>query len=451
MATQIANYQIVEALSELVKDKNLEPAIIVETLKQALLSAVKKRYGTTDNITVNIDNETGALSIFAARTVVYEVTDPAIEISIGDALEISPDAQFDDILQIELNPIDFGRNAIMVAKQSLIQKMRETERELIYSDFKHKQGEIISGMVTRIEKGNVIVNLGKTEGIIPRSEQIPEEHLPIGKSVRSYVKEVRKESSGPQIILSRRAPEFVKKLFEFEVPEVYEGRVQILGVSREAGERAKISVYSSDDRIDPVGACVGLKGTRVQSVVKELSNEKIDIIPFSPDPEEFIKRAIAPAEVVGSFLHPDEHKIVLVVPDEQLSLAIGKSGVNARLAARLVGWRLTIYGEAQYKSSFAPIEILESLSPEQLAALRANGIDGLHKLARMKMELVRSIPAIGDNAENLLQAARQKIDEIEEQSAFVTKDKKLETTISQKGAPASQLLAAQKLAEADND
>jgi len=220
--------------------------------------------------------------------------------------------------------------------------------------------------------------------------------------------------------------EFVKKLFEFEVPEVYEGRVQIVSVSREAGERTKIAVYSSDDRIDPVGACVGLKGTRVQAVVKELSNEKIDIIPYSPDPETFIKKALAPAEVGATYLHADEHKIVVIVPDTQLSLAIGKGGINARLAARLLGWRLTIYGEEQYKTATAQLDRLESLSQAQKDALIKYDIETVQKLARMKPELLRAIEEIGDDAEKILLDARKVSDAIEEENAFVTKDKKLE-------------------------
>ena len=336
----------------------------------------------------------------------------------------------------------------------LLQKIRETEREIIYNDFRHKQNEIISGVVSRVERGNIIVNVGRTEAILPRSEQIPDEHLPIGKTIRAYVKEVKRDSKGPQIVLSRRAPEFVKKLFEFEVPEVYEGRVQIYSVAREAGERTKIAVYSTDDRIDPVGACVGLKGTRVQAVVKELSNEKIDIIPFSPDPEEFIKRALAPAEVLETYIQPEEHKIVVIVPDDQLSVAIGKGGINARLAARLVKWRLTIFGEQQYKSSLIPIEELDILTPEQIEGLKKFEIDTVQKLVRMKRELLQSIPEIGDDAEKILLEARKKIDEVEAEKAFVTKDRLLEDIIggedSKKAKPFANIESPQGGEQSDD-
>ncbi len=428
MSNEIANYQIVEALADLVKDKGLSQEDIIETIKHALMVAVRKKYGTTENVEIDIDPEVGKLRIVAKRKVVMQVSDPATEIAKSEAKKINPDVKVGDVVEVELNPADFGRNAIMAAKQSLIQRIRDTEREIIYRDFRHKQGEIISGVVSRVERGNIIVNVGRTEAILPRSEQIPNEHLPIGKTIRAYVKEVKKESRGPQIILSRRAPEFVKKLFEFEVPEVYEGRVQIYSVAREAGERTKIAVYSTDDRIDPVGACVGLKGTRVQAVVKELGNEKIDIIQFSPDPEEFIKRALAPAEVIETFLQPEEHKIVVIVPDDQLSVAIGKGGINARLAARLVRWRLTIFGEEQYKSSIIPIDELD-IAPEQKEALKKFEIDTVQKLVRMKTELLKSIPEIGDDAEKILVEARKKIDEVEQQKAFVTKDRQLEDII----------------------
>ncbi|MCD6594977.1 transcription termination/antitermination protein NusA [bacterium] len=432
MQEEIANYQIIDALNDIVRDKNLEPEVILDTLKEALISAVRKRYGTSDNIDVDIDPELGKINIVAHKTVVTRVSEPALEIAKSEAKKIRADVKVGDIVDLELNPIEFGRNAIMVAKQSLLQKIRETERELIYADYRHKIGEIISGMVSRIERGNFIFNLGKTEGVIPRNEQIPDEHLPIGKTARAYVKDVKRESSGPQIVLSRRAPEFVKKLFEFEVPEIYEGRVQIVSVSREAGERAKIAVYSTDDRIDPVGACVGLKGTRVQSVVKELSNEKIDIIPFSPDPEVFIQKALAPSEVLETYLYPDEHKIVVIVPDEQLSLAIGKGGINARLAARLVGWRLTIFGEQQYKSIITTLDELDIFTDKQIQALKKFEIDNIQKLSRIKIELLRSIPEIGNSVEDIIVEVRKKVDELEERNAFVTKDKVLETSLEKK-------------------
>ena len=455
MSGEIANYQIVEALTDLVKDKGLSQEDVVETLKHALLVAVRKRYGTTENVEIEINPETGLLKIVAKKKVVSKVSDPATEIAKSEAKKIKPDVRVGDIVEVELNPADFGRNAILSAKQSLLQKIRETEREIIYNDFRHKQNEIISGVVSRVERGNIIVNVGRTEAILPRSEQIPDEHLPIGKTIRAYVKEVKRDSKGPQIVLSRRAPEFVKKLFEFEVPEVYEGRVQIYSVAREAGERTKIAVYSTDDRIDPVGACVGLKGTRVQAVVKELSNEKIDIIPFSPDPEEFIKRALAPAEVLETYIQPEEHKIVVIVPDDQLSVAIGKGGINARLAARLVKWRLTIFGEQQYKSSLIPIEELDILTPEQIEGLKKFEIDTVQKLVRMKRELLQSIPEIGDDAEKILLEARKKIDEVEAEKAFVTKDRLLEDIIggedSKKAKPFANIESPQGGEQSDEE
>ena len=423
--SDISNYKIVEALEDLVKDKSLDSELIIETLKQAILSAVRKKFGTSENIEIKIDPKIGTIQILATKTVALRVNDPALEISKKDAKKTKPDARVGDEILIQLSPSEFGRSAITVAKQSLIQHIKERERELVYADYRHRVGEIISGMVSRVDKGNILINLGRTEGVILRSEQIPDEHLPIGKTIRVYVKDVRKDTQGAQVILSRKAAEFVKKLFEFEVPEIYEGRVQIVAVSREVGERTKIAVYSTDDRIDPVGACVGLKGTRVQSVVKELSNEKIDIVPYYTNPEEFVKKAVAPAEVKETYLYPDEHKIVLIVPEDQLSLAIGKGGVNARLAARLVGWRLTIYGDENYKDSLTPLSETDILEPEQLEVLKKFEIDSVQRLARMKEELLRSIDEIGDKARDILLKARIKLREIEEENAFVTKDKRL--------------------------
>jgi len=447
---EIASHQIVDALEDLVKERNLDKEVIIEILKEAFKAAVKEKYGTTENVDVIIDPELGTIKIIAKREVVLKVNNPALEIAKKEAKKIKPDARVGDIVEVELDPSEFGRKAVLAAKQKLIQSITETEREIIYSDYRHKVGEIVSGAVHRVDRGNVIVNLGRAEGVILRNEQIPDEHLPIGKTVRAYVKEVRKDTKGPQIILSRRAPEFVKKLFEFEVPEIYEGRVQIVAVAREAGERTKIAVYSTDDRIDPVGACVGLKGTRVQAVVKELSNEKIDIIPYSADPEQFVKKALAPAEVLETYLYPDEHKIVIVVPDDQLSLAIGKGGVNARLAARLVGWKLTIYGEEQYKASMTPIEKLDILTKEQLEVLKKFEIDTVQKLARMKEELLRSIPEIGDKANEILLAARKLVDQVEAEHAFVTKDRQLEEALSakkQKDVPSAERQVEAKTSE----
>ena len=429
MAETIANYKIVEAFEDIVKDKNLSVEIVLETMEQALYAAVKKKYGSADNVQITIDAELGTISIIAEKKVVMKIKDSGIEISRKEARKILPGAKVGDIIEVKLDPAEFGRNAVTAAKQNLIQRIKETEREMVFADFRHKIGEIVSGMVLRIERGAVIIALGRAEGIILRSEQIPGEHLPMGKTIRAWLKDVQKESSGPQVILSRRAAEFVKKLFEFEVPEVYEGRVQVINVSREAGERSKIAVYSTDDRIDPVGACVGLKGTRVQSVVKELSNEKIDIIPFSPDPEEFIRKALAPAEIIKTYMHPDERKIVVIVPDSQLSLGIGKGGTNARLAARLVGWRITIFGDEQFKESTIQLEDIDFVTPDQKKALLNYDIETVQRLARMKLELLRSIPGIGDDADSLLKEARSIVDVKEEECAFVTKDKKLDSKI----------------------
>ncbi|HDR91206.1 MAG TPA: transcription termination factor NusA, partial [candidate division Zixibacteria bacterium] len=280
---EITNIQVAEAIEDIVKEKLLDKETVIQTLKDALIIAVKKKDGPSDNVEVNIDPEMGKLEVLATKKVKREVEDPLAEIEADKAKEIDPSIRVGQFITVPLDLSAFGRNAIQIAKQIMIQRIREAEREQVFDDFQHKVGEITSGAIQRMEKGAFIINLGRTEAIIPRSEQIPGEHLPIGRIVRALVKDVQKNPKGPQIVLSRKSPIFLKKLFEFEVPEIYENRVEIVAAAREAGERSKLAVYSVDDKIDPVGACVGLKGTRVQSVVKELNNEKIDIIGWDPD------------------------------------------------------------------------------------------------------------------------------------------------------------------------
>jgi N utilization substance protein A len=321
---------------------------------------------------------------------------------------------------VELDLANFGRNAIQIAKQILIQRIREAEREKIFDDFQHKINDITSGPVQRIERGAVIVNLGRTEGVIPRAEQIPGERYIMGKIIRALVLDVQKNPRGPQILMSRKSPDFLRKLFEFEVPEIYEGRVEIVAIAREAGERSKIAVYSVDEKIDPVGACVGLKGTRVQSVVKELNNEKIDIIGWDSDPERYISRALAPATVMMAFLAADDNHMIVVVDDGELSLAIGKGGQNARLAAKLTGWRITLFGRDQYQSLLMDVAELPEVTSDQALALHKFDIDTVQKLARMSVAALQEIPGIGDEAPMLLADALVTMEDIGLEYGFVT-------------------------------
>jgi len=289
-----------------------------------------------------------------------------------------------------------------------------------------------------------VINLGRTEGIIPRAEQIPDERYISGRIIRALVLKVEKDPKGPQIILSRRSPEFLRKLFEFEVPEIYEGRVEIVGVAREAGERSKIAVYSVDDKIDPVGACVGLKGTRVQSVVKELNNEKIDIIGWEPDPEKYITRALAPATVLMAFLAADENHMIVVVNDEELSLAIGKGGQNARLAARLTGWRISLFSKTQYQSLLIDVSELPEITSEQAEALKKFDIDTVQKLARMSVAALQEIPGIGDAAPLLLADALVTMEDISLEHGFVTDREEL---LRERGIEPEDLVKKEEVAK----
>jgi len=341
----MTNISIVEALSQIAREKNVDREMVVQTLHDALISAAKKRYGNTENYEAEIDQTTGRMEVFAHRTVVEEVEEPGLEIDLEDAQEIDPQAQLGSVVRESLNFADFGRNAIQTAKQILIQRVREAERERIYEEFSGRVGQIESGTVQQISHGDIVLNLGRAEAAIPFKEQIRRERYRQGDAIRGYIYEILKSSRGPQVLLSRTHPEFLKKLFSIEVPEIAEGIVEIHAVAREPGERAKIAVSTSDERVDPVGACVGVKGSRVQAIVRELSGERIDIVPWSEEPQVFIGRALSPAAVSRVITDSRRRHAMVLVEEDQLSLAIGKSGQNSRLAVQLTGWGLDIITE----------------------------------------------------------------------------------------------------------
>ncbi len=438
---EIANINVAEAIEDIVKEKLLDREVVIQTLKDALILAVKKKYGSADNIEVEVDPDIGLLQVRARKKVKREVEDPLTEIEAKKAKAIDPSIRVNQYITVPLDLSRFGRNAIQIAKQIMIQRIREAEREQVFDDFQHKVGEITSGAIQRMERGAFILNLGRTEGVIPRSEQIPGEHLPVGRIVRALVKDVQKNPKGPQIVLSRRSPLFLKKLFEFEVPEIYENRVEIVAVAREAGERSKLAVYSVDDKIDPVGACVGLKGTRVQSVVKELNNEKIDIIGWDPEPERYIARALSPATVLMAFLAADENHMIVVVPDDELSLAIGKGGQNARLAAKLTGWRITLFGRDQYQSLLMDVSELPAITEEQSEALHKFDIDTVQKLARMSIAALQEIPGVEDEAPLLLADALVTMEDIGLEHGFVTDRDEL---LRERGIDPKEFIAQQR-------
>ncbi|MCP5468575.1 MAG: transcription termination/antitermination protein NusA [Deltaproteobacteria bacterium] len=331
------------------KDKGISRDIVIDAVESAMVSAARRKYGHEAELEAQYNEEAGEVELFQFKNVVDEVEEPGLEMTLEEAHKLDPDAQVGDELGQKLDSHQFGRIAAQTAKQVIIQKIRDAEGEMIYNEYKDRVGELINGIVRRIEKGNIIVDLGRTEALLPISEQVPSENYRIGDRIQALFLEIRQSARGPQIILSRKRPELIKALFMMEVPEISEGIVEIKNISREVGNRAKVAVYSRDGDVDPVGACVGMKGSRVQSVVQELRGEKIDIVTWDEDPARFICNAIAPAEVVKVILHEKDHSMEIVVPDDQLSLAIGRKGQNVRLAAQLTGWNIDIFSESRYE------------------------------------------------------------------------------------------------------
>ena len=342
------NREFIRAIEELEKEKGVSKEILIEAIELALVSAYKKNYGTSQNVRVSIDKEEGDIDVFMRKDVVETVTDELVEISIEEAVEIDRRYVVGDIIEYQVTPRDFGRIAAQTAKQVVVQRIREAERGMVFDDYINKQGEIVTGVVQRISNETVFINMGKTEGILAATEQVPGETYTVNNRIKVYIMDVKKTTKGPQIYLSRSHPGIVKKLFELEVPEIQDGSVEIKSISREAGSRTKIAVYTADENIDPVGACVGARGTRVQNIVDELFGEKIDIITWSDDPETLISKVLSPAKVEKVLISEEEKSATAVVPDYQLSLAIGKEGQNVRLAAKLCGWKIDIKSHSQY-------------------------------------------------------------------------------------------------------
>jgi N utilization substance protein A len=362
------NEEFVGALKELIKEKGISEELLFTTIQDAMVAAYKKNYANVNtnaqNVKVNLDRETGEIHVYAQKTVVDEVYDDVTEISLEEAKELSPKNEVDDIINIEVTPKNFGRVAAQLAKQVVTQRIKEAERNIIYDEYKEKEFDIITGIILRKDKGIVFVNLGKLEGIIGPNEQIPNEEYKFNERLKLYIVEVKNGTKGPQIHVSRTHPGLVKRLFELEVPEIFEGVVEIKNISREAGSRSKIAVYSNNEEVDPMGACVGPKGTRVQSIVNELKNEKIDIIKWSKDPEEFIANSLSPAKVLGVVVNEENKTCQVVVDDNQLSLAIGKEGQNVRLAAKLTNWKIDIKSKSQKEAQDAENEKILNIEVE---------------------------------------------------------------------------------------
>ncbi|MDI9494501.1 MAG: transcription termination factor NusA [Bacillota bacterium] len=345
------NKELILAMDDLEKERDISKDLLIEAIESALVSAYKKNYGTAQNVRVSIDRERGDVDVFMRKDVVDVVTNPFVEVALEEARAIDPEYELGDVIEYKVTPKDFGRIAAQTAKQVVVQRIREAERGIIYEDYVNRQSEIVTGVIHRISNETVFVNLGRTEGILPVNEQVKGERYEVNSRIKVYIMDVKKTTKGPQVFLSRSHPGLVKRLFELEVPEIQDGIVEIKSIAREAGSRTKIAVYSDDENVDPVGACVGTRGIRVQAVVNELFDEKIDIINWSDDPAEMISNALAPAKVEKVIINEDEKSATVIVPDYQLSLAIGKEGQNVRLAAKLTAWKIDIKSSSQYSES----------------------------------------------------------------------------------------------------
>ncbi|MGA1839943.1 MAG: transcription termination factor NusA [bacterium] len=416
--------ELIQVIQQICRERQIDINILIEAIESALLSAAKKKFGQNEGLVTHLDRELGVIDLFRKLKVVDEVSDHKTQISLEEALEHFPEAEIGSYVEIKMEMLDFGRIAAQTAKHVIIQKVKEAERENIFNDFKGKKGELTNGIFLRKEKGNLIIDLGKLEVSISEKEAIPQETFRKGERVRAYIVDVVKQSNkGPHIILSRTHPGFVAKLFEMEVPEIYEGIVEIKGVVREAGERTKIAVYSKDKDIDPVGACVGIRGARVQSVVRELKGEKIDIIRWSDDPSIFIQNALSPAEITKIKFLRDEETVKLIVPDKYLSLAIGKKGQNARLASKLTGWKIDIKSETESEEERRMEKIrleqarivltsIPGIGPSVAAKLLKIGIRSVKEVAKSDPDLISSIPGIGKvKAKQIIKNAKDYLSE----------------------------------------
>ena len=415
------------------REKGVERDVLIKALEEAVRAAARKKYGPDYDLEVSFNDELGEIEVFEFKEVVEEINNKHVQITLEEAHKMDPEAEFGDSLGIKMDMDTFGRIAAQSAKQVIMQRLKEAERDIVYDDFKDRQGEIINGIVQRFDRGSIIVNLGRTEAELPTKEQAPKESYRQGDRIRAYILDVRQYSRGPQIILSRTHPNFVSALFENEVPEIPEGIVQIMQVAREPGSRTKIAVASKDADVDPVGACVGMKGRRVQAVVQELRGEKIDIVTWVPDAAKFICNALAPAEIVRVIVDEDNRSMEVVVPDDQLSLAIGKRGQNVRLASRLTGWRLDVTSETNYnqalKDGYKSLLELPGVGEKRASDLYEEGLRSTHDVARATVADLVAIDGISEKrAGKLIEDA---IQYTREKEALVDSEKDLESLDTQ--------------------
>jgi N utilization substance protein A len=358
------------AMTQLAAEKNLPKEVVFEAVEAALASAYKKDNLAAANVVVRIDRETAAIRVFIQKTVTEEFSDERTEITLAEARRYKPDAEFGDVIEFEATPQHGGRIAAQTAKQVVFQRLREAEREVVFEEYSGKEGDIVSGMVQRLEGRNVVVDLGKTEAVLPPPEQVRPEHYRPGQRLKFYLVEVYKAAKGPQVVLSRTHKNLLRRLFELEVPEIFKGIVEIKSIAREPGYRSKVAVTAHQEGVDPVGACVGLRGIRIQNIVNELNGERIDVVQWDPEPARFVAHALSPAQVVSVVTKPEENTAEVVVPDRQLSLAIGKEGQNARLAAKLTGWRIDITSQTAYEQELEAKGLPAAAAEPSLAEAR---------------------------------------------------------------------------------
>lgn len=431
--------EVRRVIEQVSRDRGIEKEVLVKTLEEALRSAAKKKFGTRVDIEARYNEELGEIEVFLFKNVVEKVTEPELEVNIEEGRKLDPGCQVGDSLGTKMDSTTFGRIAAQSAKQVIIQKMKDAERSVVYESYTNRKGEIINGIVQRIDKRDIIVNLGRTEGILPVGEQIHRETCRRGERIRAYILDVLEESRGPQVILSRSHPQFLVALFKTEVPEISEGIVEIMAAAREPGGRAKIAVTSNDSDIDPVGACVGMKGTRVQSVVHELKGEKIDIIPWHSDSAKFVCNALSPAEISRVVIDEVNRSMEVIVPDEYLSVAIGRRGQNVRLASRLTGWSIDVKSETDYSRAmqigYASLMGLPGVGSSTADALYEQGFYSIEELANASTEELLQIKGISEKkAQTLLESAREAIEMMDEND-YKKNDKDISEEMAGQSSP----------------
>ncbi len=404
-------------LEQIERDKGIKKEELIKLIEQSLVSTFKKHNSKFTDVKAKIDLDAGVIQLFVTKIVVKKVTDPTREVDLTEAKEVKKNAQIDDVLQVQIDTESFGRIAAQTAKQVIIQKMREIEKDNLFKEYKSKEGTIINGIISRMANETAIIDLGKTKAVLPRSEQIENENYSQGAYIKAYIVKVEEDPKGPKILMSRKHPGFLQKLFELEIPEVYDGTIDIKGISRDPGNKAKVAVYSRNPKVDPVGSCVGLRGSRVKSIIDELNGEKIDLVLYSDDIKIYIENAIKPAQIDAIYLDPISKNAEIIMAEDQLSLAIGKKGVNIKLAARLIGWHLEVTTEARRKEAreakletvLKDFEQLEGVSEKMANILINAGYSSLEILKNVSKEDLMGLQGIGEKTAATIMKAVKKI------------------------------------------